>query len=71
MGVDPGRATQEDSVRLGEAMKALGWRKAKMRLGDGNPRWCYAIGDGAQRIRVAGLPGGATVLVDGMPLRSS
>lgn len=71
VGVDPARAGQDENQRMGRAMKALGWRRDKMRCGDGKPRWCYAIGDGAQRISAAGLPGGATVLVDGVPLRSS
>ena len=66
VGVDPGRATQDDNVRLGEAMRALGWRRAKMRFGEGNPRRCYAIGDGSKRVSVEGMPTGVAVLVDGL-----
>ena len=71
VGVDPGRATQDDNVRLGEAMRALGWRRAKMRFGEGNPRRCYAIGDGSKRVSVEGMPSGVAVLVDGQRVRTS
>jgi hypothetical protein len=70
VGADPGRATQDDNVRLGEAMRALGWRRAKMRFGESNPRRCYAIGDGSKRVSVEGLPSGVAVLVDGQRVRT-
>jgi hypothetical protein len=57
-------------VRLGEAMRALGWRRAKMRFGESNPRRCYAIGDGSKRVSVEGLPSGVAVLVDGVRVRT-
>ena len=71
VGVDPGRATQDDNVRLGEAMRALGWRRDKLRFGDGNPRRCYARGDASARISVEGIQSGVAVVVDGKRARSN
>jgi predicted P-loop ATPase len=65
VGMDPGKATQEDNVRLGEAMRALGWRRDKLRFSDGSPRRCYAVGSGSQRVSVEGGGQGVVVLVDG------
>jgi hypothetical protein len=65
VGMDPGKATQEDNVRLGEAMRALGWRRDKLRFNDGSPRRCYACGNGSKRISVEGGGAGVVVLVDG------
>jgi len=70
VGVDPGRATQDDNVRLGEAMRALGWRRDKLRFGEGGPRRCYATGDASARVSVEGIQSGVAVVVDGQRVRS-
>jgi predicted P-loop ATPase len=43
VGVLPGQRTQDHNARLGEAMRALGWRRTKLRFG-GGPEWCYVRG---------------------------
>ena len=48
VGVEQNRATQYENVRLGAAMRALGWRRDKLRFGEGNPQRCYAIGQGSE-----------------------
>ena len=48
VGVDQDRATQYENVRLGAAMRALGWRRDKLRFGEGNPQRCYTIGQGSE-----------------------
>ncbi len=40
--------TQEHNFRLGDAMRALGWHRAKARW-EGRLRWCYTKGTDAQR----------------------
>jgi predicted P-loop ATPase len=39
----PGFRTQEHNVRMGEAMKALGWVRKKLRFGN-KPEWAYVKG---------------------------
>jgi predicted P-loop ATPase len=39
----PGFRTQDHNVRMGEAMRALGWVRKKLRFGD-KPEWAYVKG---------------------------
>lgn len=61
VGVPTGQATQEHNARLGKAMRALGWERAKLRFGGKNPEWCYCPGGGSRsllkRILVQRKPG--------------
>jgi predicted P-loop ATPase len=44
-----GQRTQEHNMRLGEAMKELGWTRTKARFG-GAPDWAYVRGAGGERV---------------------
>ncbi|WP_415393708.1 VapE domain-containing protein [Paracoccus sp. SJTW-4] len=50
VGKPSGQRTQDDNERLGDAMRRLGFERAKRRFGGPNPEWCYVRGDGAVRI---------------------
>jgi predicted P-loop ATPase len=45
VGLEPGRQTQDHNVRLGVAMKALGFQRTLLRF-DGQVSRCYVRGDG-------------------------
>jgi predicted P-loop ATPase len=57
-----GHRTQDHNLRLGDAMKQLGWERKKKRFG-GKPAWAYCIDDGS-RLAVLPLPE-ITVFRDG------
>lgn len=42
--------TQEHNARIGEAMRALGWERKKLRFGGTNPEWAYVRGDTAAEL---------------------
>lgn len=44
LGIPVGQRTQEHNARLGEAMRALGWDRKKLRFG-GAPEYAYVRGD--------------------------
>ncbi len=44
VGVVAGHRTQDHNLRLGEALRELGWTRTKRRFG-GDPEWCYVRGD--------------------------
>lgn len=51
LGIPVGQQTQDHNARLGEAMRILGWDRAKLRFGGPRPQWCYARGSKAERER--------------------
>ena len=69
VGVQAGQQTQEQNVRLGEAMRSLGWERKKRRF-VGDPVWAYVKGSGANRLVVdvdAGTGASLLRLDDSMP----
>jgi len=54
VGVPPGRRTQHENERLGEAMRELGWERVKLRFG-GAPEWAYVRGDADARRQAINL----------------
>ncbi|TAJ11808.1 MAG: hypothetical protein EPO68_14175 [Planctomycetota bacterium] len=51
VGVPEGQRTQEHNQRLGDAMRELGWERAKLRFDGGEPEYAYAKGDARARLR--------------------
>lgn len=49
VGVDPGDATQDQNLRLGTAMKELGWSRTKRRFGGGGSENGYVRGSALER----------------------
>ncbi len=48
IGVEPGKATQDQNVRLGAAMRELGWERKQRRF-NGGVEWAYVRGSDAER----------------------
>ena len=51
LDIPRGQRTQEHNARVGEAMRALGWERKKLRFGGLNPEWCYVRGDATNEIQ--------------------
>jgi hypothetical protein len=47
--LSPGERTQDDSARLGDAMRKLGWERKKLRFGGEQPEWAYVRGSEAEQ----------------------
>jgi hypothetical protein len=50
VGIDPAHRTQEHNTRIGNTMKALGFKRDKLRFGGDHPERCYVRGTKLDRI---------------------
>jgi predicted P-loop ATPase len=63
IGVPVAQRTQAHNERLGEAMRELGWKRAKKRFGC-NPEWAYVKGESNTRVLVRIDENGIQVLYE-------
>lgn len=59
VGIEPGDANQDQNMRLGAAMKELGWERSKRRFGAQRTENCYVRGSAEERSVSLGVDGKA------------
>lgn len=52
LDIPPGRRTQQDGRRMGDALRRLGFKRTKLRFGARSPQYAYVRGEGASLPRL-------------------
>jgi predicted P-loop ATPase len=69
LGMGQGLGKQADAARIGQAMKRLGWEKAKMRFPERmGTVWGYRIGNGADILKVLKSASGEPSVIRDLPI---
>ena len=69
LGMEQGRGKQADAARIGQAMKRLGWERAKMRFPERmGTVWGHRIGNGADILKVLKPASGEPSVIRDIPI---